>query len=124
MQSDVVGIFATHQQDLVDHRLKFLEAVQRVYCCCMEVQEDHRRMGRAGDLPWFKPTFRVLKGTSRHSLALQVGVQEVLDCANGCLTNLSWFHYEAPPLETLPAGDAASVARVPCCCHIDMPYFV
>lgn len=93
VQSDVVGIFATHQHDLVDDRLQFLEQTQRVYCCCMEVQRENvpPSLGAAQqggpvdtlaqDLPWFRPTFRVLPGSSCESLALQVALKEVLLCS-------------------------------------------
>lgn len=92
VQSDVVGIFATHQHDLVDDRLQFLDEVQRVYCSRMEVlpenaqqclgsmpqEKAERTDNQAGNIPRFEPTFKVLPGTSCESLALQVALEQVL----------------------------------------------
>jgi hypothetical protein len=76
LQSNVVGIFATHQHDLVDPRLRFLEELQRVYCCYMETQHTTAEQLES-ELPRFKPTFKVLGGTSCDSFALQVAWDEV-----------------------------------------------
>ena len=100
VQSDVVGIFVTHQHALMDPRLRLLDALQRVYCCRMEVLpaelEDvsssapqPRTAAQAGEsikeqIPWLTPTFRVLPGVSYDSLALQVACQEVPCCAALC----------------------------------------
>lgn len=82
LQSNIVGIFATHQHDMVDDRLRFLEEMQRAYCCHMEVVEGAGKdtAGMPSWLPWYRPTFRMQPGGNYDSLALQVAWQEVGFC--------------------------------------------
>lgn len=108
MQSDIVGIFATHQHDLLDARLGLQQQLQRSFCCHMHVvpsappaafaeaaaaaaasaggrQEVVPQAAEAAEVTWLQPTFRVVPGSSCDSLAFQVAFEEVRRPPRSCL---------------------------------------